>query len=274
VNGLPGNAAADTPAISADGRTIGFVSLATNLDGTATNGVNQSYIAANKLVPPLVTGFWVNPNAPGQYWGIEQSGNKLWVAGFGYYNDTTPGWVFAAETGLTSNAFQGSLLSTANGPNLGGIGGPAAITSNLGTTGLTVAGQTSGLLSWLSSTGAIQRQDIVTGGSSAGPVAGYPETGWWFAPLTNQSFFLEVQGTTLAANIASYTSTGKAIWYQTTGAMTSAQAYSGALNACTGGAAPTCTASAGTVSLTFSSTLTGTMTLPGGKALAIQRWRF
>jgi hypothetical protein len=274
VNGLPGNGASDTPTLSADGRTIGFVSRATNLDGTATNGVTQTYIAANKLVPPLVTGFWVNPNAPGQYWGIEQSGNKLWVAGFGYYNDTTPGWVFAIEQGLTANAFQGSLLSTANGPTLAGIGGPAIIAGNLGATGLTVSGQTFGAQSWLSSTGTIQRQDIITGGSSAGPVAGYPEAGWWYAPQTNQSLFLEVQGTTLAANIASYATTGRAIWYQTTGTMTSAQAYSGQLNACTGGVTPTCATNAGTISLTFSSTLAGTMTLPGGKALAIQRFRF
>ena len=78
----------------------------------------------------------------------------------------------------------------------------------------------------------------------------------------------------MQANIASYSASGKATWYQTTGAMTSAQAYTGTLNACTGGVAPNCTTSAGPVSLTFSSTLAGTITLPGGKALAIQRFRF
>jgi len=175
---------------------------------------------------------------------------------------------------VTKNSFQGNLTATANGPALAGTGGPAVIAANLGTTGLTLGSQTSGALSWLSSSTPIQRQDIVTGGSSAGPVAGYPETGWWYAPSTNQSFFLEVQGTTLQANIASYSASGKATWYQTTGAMTSAQAYSGQLNACTGGAAPNCSTNAGPVSMTFSSTLAGTITLPGGKALAIQRWRF
>jgi hypothetical protein len=274
IDGLVGNAASDTPTISADGRSIGFASLANNLYGTATNGVSQAYIAANPLTAPLANGFWINPNLPGQYYAVEQSGNKVWFAAFGYNSDTTPNWAFAAENALTSNGFTGSLLQTANGPVLAGTGGPATIANNLGSTSLAVAGQTSASLSLQTGTSTIQRNDFVTGGSSAGQVAGYPETGWWYAPSTNQSFFLEVQGTTLFAVIPSYAPTGRPTWYQTKGDMSSASAYSGALNACTGGASPACTTSAGTVALAFTSTLAGIITLPNGTKLPMQRWRF
>jgi hypothetical protein len=271
-DGLPGNAASDAPTISADGRSIGFTSLANNLDGTATNGVSQAYIAANPLDVPLANGFWVNPNSSGQYYAVEQSGNKVWFAAFGFNTDTTPNWTFAAENALTSNSFTGSLLQTSNGPVLAGTGGPATISDNLGSTSLTVAGQTSASLTLPAGASTIQRNDFVTGGSSGGQVAGYPETGWWYAPSTNQSLFLEVQGTSLFATIPSYAPTGRPTWYQTKGDMSSASTYSGTLNAsCT---SPFCTTSAGTVSLAFASTLAGTITLPGGKPLAIQRWRF
>ncbi len=274
TSGLAGNGASDTPAISADGRTIAFSSLATNLDGSDTNSVAQVYIAANSLNAPLANGFWVNPNLPGQYYLVEQSGNKLWFALLGYGNDNSPLWSFASESGLPGGTFQGSLFQTAGGPTLAGLGGPAYSSGNLGSTDLGAGNPVAGRAVLNGALISIQRNDFVSNGTSMGQGAGYPETGWWYSAATAQSMFLDVQGTTLFSTVLSYDANGKPVWYQTSGVMTAKTAYSGSLFACTATTPPTCKANIGPIALTFTSTLAGTMTLPGGNTVPIQRWRF
>jgi DNA-binding beta-propeller fold protein YncE len=274
ANGLPANAASDMPAISGDGRTIAFASLATNLDGTSTNGVWQIYLAANPIALPLANGFWVNPNQSG-YYAIEQSGNRVWFATFGYANDNGPIWTFASESAIANNSFTGNLLQVAGGPPLSGGTGSPYIAANLGSTSLSLSGQTQALLSQANTSSTIQRNDFISGGASLGQSPGYPETGWWYAPTSGQSLFLEVQGTTLMAHLASYDASGKAVWYQITGTMTAPNAYSGTVNLCPNGAPIVGCSNAGAISLGFNSPLAGTITLPGNtKPTQIQRWRF
>jgi hypothetical protein len=273
ANGLPANDASDTPAISGDGRTIAFASLATNLDGTVTNGVSQIYLAANPIAPPLANGFWANPDRPGVY-AIEQSGNRVWFAAFSFDSNNLPTWTFASEQALTKTSFAGNLLQTAGGMPLTGGNGVPYIANLIGTTSLNLSGQTQAVLSMANASTTIQRSDFVSNGSSQGQAAGYPETGWWYAPSTGQSLFLEVQGQTLTANIASYTASGDPTWYQTSGAMPAANAYSGSLTCLYGSNLMGCS-NAASLSLAFSSPLAGSLTLPGtAKPIAIQRWRF
>ncbi len=274
-NGLPANGASTNPTLSGDGRTIGFISMANNMDGTGTNGVAQAYLANNPLTAPLANGFWANANLPGVYYVIEQASNKLWFGALGYNPDASANWTFSYENALTTNSFTGTLFQTAGGQTLTGPYMSAVYGVNLGPTTLTVGSQTTANLTWGPYVLGLQRYEFVSGGASAGPVAGYPETGWWYNPAEpDRALFLEVQGSTLFAAFTAYGNDGKALWYQTLGSMSAANSYAGNLYVCTGLALSTCTTNAGAINLAFSSTLAATMTLPNGNKIPMQRWRF
>ncbi len=275
VSGNTANGASDTPTMSGDGRTIAFASLATNLDGTATNSVSQIYLAANPITAPVANGLWVNPSVSGQYYLVEQSGNKVFFANLGYGSDTVPTWSIATETALGTSGYAGSLSLLANGQTLAGAFQAPSVVATLGTTSLVPATSTSGTITLPTGSATAQRWDFGTGGAAAGQVTGYPETGWWWNTAEpGRAVFLEVQGTSLFATLLGYGTNGNAIWHQSQGTMTSPTSYTGTLNICTGTATPTCTTSAGNIAINFTSALAGTFTLPNGKAILIRRFKF
>jgi Tol biopolymer transport system component len=287
VNGLPGNGDSVTPAISGNGRVIAFASTATNLDGTQTNKVSQVYIAGNPLTSPLANGWWWNPATPGQGVAIEERGDSLFVGTYQYAPDTTPLWLAASAGATGTNGFSGSLFQYANGSTLSGTYQPASVAANLGTASLALSNLANGSLTIGTSQQPLQRFEFVTGGVAAGPVAGYPETGWWYNPATpGQGLFMEVQGTSLFATLFAYDTRGQATWYLAQGAMGSARSFTGALNLCQGlpnsapsGVAPNCTTSAGAIVLAFTSLIAGSATVTSSQAskpviYAIKRYTF
>jgi hypothetical protein len=269
VNGVPGNGDSVTPAISGNGRVIAFASSATNLDGTQTNKVSQVYIAGNPLISPLANGWWWNPATPGQGIAIEERGNNLFVGSYQYASDATPLWLAANAAATGTNGFGGSLFQYANGSTLSGTYQPASVAANLGTASLSMSNLTNGSFTVGTSQQPLQRFEFVTGGVAAGPVAGYPETGWWWNPASpGQGLFLEIQGTSLFASIFAYDTRGQATWYLTQGAMSTPTRFIGTLNFCQGmlsaapsGTAPNCFISAGTIALAFTSPLAATATI-------------
>jgi Tol biopolymer transport system component len=275
INGKAANGASDTPVISGDGRTIAFSSLATNLDGTATNNVSQVYLAANPISAPVANGLWINPNLTGQYYLVEQAGDKVFFANLGFSADTAPTWSIATEAALGTAGYSGPLTLLANGQTLAGSFQSPNVGAVLGTASLVPATPTSGVITQPTGTASAQRWGFGAGGAAAGQATGYPETGWWWnAAEPGRALFLEVQGTSLYASLLGYNLNGSATWYQAQGMMNSPTAFAGALNICTSATTPLCATSAGNIAINFTSTLAGTLTLPNGNSIPIQRFRF
>jgi Tol biopolymer transport system component len=273
ANGLSGNDASDTPAISGDGRTIAFASLATNLDGTQTNGASQVYLAANPLKAPLANGYWVNPAVPGQFFLAEQAGDIIWLGNLGMAADSSRVWNFASLAKLVSGTYQGALIQPTGGGTLGSQKLTPVIAANLGTSGLTLTSQMAGNLTIGGSPIAIQRYSFTSGGASAGQAIGYAETGWWYAPATGQSLFLEVQGGNVLISILAYSPAGQPTWYQAYGPVAVDTGFSGRLTGCVG-TTLLCQSDAGAISLAFSTPVSGSLTLGSAAPLAIRRFRY
>jgi hypothetical protein len=125
-----------------------------------------------------------------------------------------------------------------------------------------------------------------------------PETGWWWSPdYSGTGWLIESQNTTTSGGTTtsnfftvgyaygSTGTTGQANWYVGTGSLTrqssSTSTWSGDLFEY--GSGPTLTGSSGTAAvtanrgtttMTFSSTTTGTITLPNGRQISIQRYSY
>ena len=221
----------------------------------------------------MANGFWWNPNQPGLGYVLEQRGNSVLTGISSYTAKGAPNWAIAEQpASSTSGVYSGQLFQYAGGAALGADFAPANQTAATGTAKLTLATPTSGTLELPTGKIPVQRYEFVTGAASLGQVAGYPETGWWWNPAQpGTGIFIEVQGTTLLTNIYSYDGSGNAIWYVSQGAMTDAKAYSGSLQVCAlqpGFGVGCSKANLGSkpFSITFESTLAGTLNLPTGTA--------
>ncbi|MDR3517445.1 MAG: IPT/TIG domain-containing protein [Azospirillaceae bacterium] len=288
ASGNAGNGDSSLPAFAADGRTLGFVSVATNLAGyltiTAPAGITQVYLASNPLTAPVANGWWWNPSVPGRGYAVEAWGNVVYLANATYAGDSTPVWYseYASLTGGT--VASGSLLAYQGGQTLNGSERAAQVLAVLGTQSLTLNSASAGTLTGPLISEPVQRDEFVTGGLSAGPVAGAPETGWWWNPAEpGRGWFLEVQGNSAGNSMFFggffYDNRGQASWATATGAMTSLSQFTGSLMVCTGdpvsgNSASQCQTGLGQIAVSFTSTLAGTLTLPSGTQVPIQRFRF
>src|ERR1019366_3905152 len=109
-----------------------------------------------------------------------------------------------------------------------------------------------------------------------------PQNGWWWNPSEGgRGFFLEVQLGFLYLSGSMYDSSGNAAWYVSGPAPLTNNAYMGNWVSYTGGQSltgtyksPTESANNGNVTIQFSSPNAGTLTLPDGRQIAIQRYSF
>jgi hypothetical protein len=207
----------------------------------------------------------------------------MFLGSFLYAADGSNLWYVssAGSTGGFSN-YAGALSQFAGGQTLISAYRPASLLGAVGQVSLAFTSSTTGTLSWPGGSVPIQRFDIVAGGSAAGPASGMPQTGWWWNPSEGgRGFFLEVQNTTLFMSGFMYDANGQATWYLTSGPMTSTALYQGQLMRCAGGQSltgpyqpPSCPANAGPVTLQFTSQTAGSLTLPNGTAVPLQRFSF
>jgi hypothetical protein len=231
------------------------------------------------------TGWWWNTAEGGRGYSMEVSGNRLFFAGYLYETSGRATWTIAAGTmALEGSLFVGKLESYFGGQNLFGnyvAPGPA---SNIGDLTLAFNGGTQGTMIWPGGTVAIERFSIVPNGLSIQPLTNQPENGWWWNPEeSGRGFFLEWQGDTLfiagymyeargsplwylssertAANFASYSNT----WWQYANGQPMVGAYRPAQQINTN-VAP--------LTIQFLTRDTATMGLPGGRTIAIRRYRF
>lgn len=108
-----------------------------------------------------------------------------------------------------------------------------------------------------------------------------PQSGWWWNPSRpGQGFMIERQGNRLLIVGGYYTSTGRATWYYSYGNMTGTS-YTGDFTTYANGQTltgpyvpPVGPTSVGTISLSFTDAAHGTVTVPGGSPMAIERYSF
>jgi hypothetical protein len=103
-----------------------------------------------------------------------------------------------------------------------------------------------------------------------------PQLGLWWNPAeSGTGYSLDVKHGVLVVTIYSYTGTGEPIWYLASGPITN-NSFTATIDKYGGGPCISCTFKAnairgndGTISITFTSPITATVTLPGGRTIAI-----
>ncbi len=117
--------------------------------------------------------------------------------------------------------------------------------------------------------------------ASAAPAA--PQPGLWWSPSeSGRGYAIDSQGELMVVTTFAYDSTGRMQWYISSGPFSNGGYHFSApllkydLGQPLNGAyrAPTAAGNDGTLTLDFSSRVTGTLTLPGGRQVAIQRQNF
>ncbi|MBI1891598.1 MAG: hypothetical protein HYS18_13180 [Burkholderiales bacterium] len=231
------------------------------------------------------TGWWWNPNEGGRGYTIEQQGNNIFMAAYMYDSSGRAIWYAAGPAAVSGSTFTAPLLTYVGGQSLTGSWRAPTGTTNNGNISITFSDASHGTISWPNgSSTAIQRYDIVSGGASATPPAGTPQAGWWWnSSEGGRGYSIEIQNGTMFMAGYMYDSLGSPIWYASGPmAMTNTSTYQGTWQQYGNGqtltgsyqGASVVNGNVGNVTVQFSSTTTGTMTLPDGRQIPIVRYTF
>jgi serine protease len=248
---------------------------------------HAAVLLAQQLAAPAVipaTGFWRSPNAPGIGFTIEKQSGNLFMASYLFAASGRATWYGSGPAAMDGAAYLGTLDVYAGGQTLYGAYQPASITGSAGDMSLSFSSPTQGTLIWPGGTIPVERLDFGPGGSGAVQPASTPEAGWWWSPAEGgRGYAIEIQGNTLLLTGYMYDASGNPVWYLSGPTpMTNSTTYQGQWQQFAGG--PTLTgsiqppqifnANAGAVTIQFDSTTSATMTLPGGRQIQIQRFRY
>jgi hypothetical protein len=142
---------------------------------------------------------------------------------------------------------------------------------------------TNGTMLWPGGTTAIVRQPFVPGGLEAPAQSGQPEGGWWWNPQeSGRGFFIEWQNGFVDIAGYMYDEAGRPTWYIGVYPTPDPRRFSGTWWTFANGQAmgapyrPATRTSdnAGSLAVEFTGATTGTLTLPDGRRIAIQRQAF
>jgi hypothetical protein len=230
------------------------------------------------------TGWWWNPAEPGRGYMIEQANGKIFMATFLYEFNGRATWYGSGPTAFGGGSYSGVLNLYANGQTLTGAYKPSTMVGGtFGGITINFTSSSTATMIWPEGTIPIQRFDFVTNGSSLTPPAGTPEAGWWWNPNEpGRGFSLEIQGNTILIAGYMYDTSGNPIWYSSQGAMASTSLYQGNWTQFGNGqtltgafkASNVVNSNVGALTIQFSSSTSGTMTLPDGRQIPFQRFKF
>jgi hypothetical protein len=253
-----------------------------------SNGINRRAFLVPGSVQcdpqPPQTGWWWNTSEGGRGYSIEASGNRLFIASYLYDAGGRATWTIAAgNSSLNGSLFQGRLEAYAGGQSLAGAYRAPGPVSYLGDVTLAFNDPSHGTLIWPGGTVAIERFNIIPNGLGTAPLAGQPESGWWWNPQEGgRGYFLEWQGDTLFMAGYMYDASGDPIWYLSSNVSSNLQGYTNTWwqyangQTLTGAFRPATqiNSNVGPVTIQFQGSETATMTLPGNRTITIQRYRF
>jgi hypothetical protein len=265
-----------------------YVGYGTSGTSMINSGLNRSVasIPGSSTCQPQApqTGWWWNKDEGGRGYSIEARGTNLFWAGFLYDPSGRSSWMVApGPTALDGALFQATLYSVENGQTLAGAYRPPAAPKSEGLITLSFATATQGTLIWPWGTLPIERLAFVPNGLTTPPQAFQPESGWWWnASESGRGFFIEWQAG--FANVVGYMydESGKPVWYISVYPTADPKVFDGSWwvygNGQTLGGpykpAAQLTNNFAPLSIRFTDSQNATMTLPGGKSLAITRFKF
>lgn len=216
---------------------------------------------------------------------VERQGTDLFMAGLAYNFDGSPTWAIALGP-VSSSLFVGKVHQyragqTLTGPYVAPLdNGPQ---QNVQLQFLDPANAT---LTWYGQTIALQRLQFAGAGARPGAI----QNGWWWNTAeSGRGFLVEVEGNSLFMAGLMYDGRGGPTWYLANGTMSGPMQFTGVwqqygngplLTGCSapafGGCVPAflTNPNVGTVTVVFSDPSHGTMTLPDGRQIPIQRLFF
>jgi hypothetical protein len=139
------------------------------------------------------------------------------------------------------------------------------------------------MLTWPGGTIPIERYEFEPGGLSSPPSATQPQSGYWWNPAEGgRGYTIEVQDNVVFVASYMYDGSGNAVWYASgPAALTTGNVYQGNWADYGGGQtltgsfqAASVTGSAGSLTVQFTSPTAGTLTLPDGRQIPIERFAF
>ena len=235
-------------------------------------------LAAPQALAIPETGWWWNSNESGTAYSVEIRDNRLFMATFTYTSEGRAVWHVAAGKLSTDGRFVGELTESAGGQTLSGPYQAAQVKGNEMSVQLECNTRVNCTLSLGNRRVEITRFRY----EAAEQPAKAPETGWWWnADESGRGFFIEMQGSTFFLASYTYDPAGHAVWYIASGTAADlslgtswseyahGQTLTGAYQA-----AQLINNAADPLKLVFSSPQTAVLTLPGARAVALQRFEF
>lgn len=228
------------------------------------------------------TGWWWNPDEPGRGVFLETNGAAAFLGWFAYESAGDWLWQISRADILTRRFFRGTLSTFRNGQVLGGsYRPPAGLSSGTGFD-VSLSSATRATLTAGGTRIALERFAFGNGGIGADRAPFVPETGWWWTPNEpGTGYAVEVQGDRLMLGVFHYDSDGSSRWSTAMATMTSPHIFDGTLFSYRGGQAlgqsyraPGSVNETGRITVLFSDTTHATVLLPGGRQVAIERYRF
>ena len=282
LNGVP------TGNVSGATFFVGYGASGTSMINTGTNRAVVTVPGSLTCEPAAPqTGWWWNPLEDGRGFTLEKRGNNLFFASFLYDISGRSTWyVSSGPVSLDGTLYNGDLLAASGGQTLGGPYPGFPTLASVGSMTLTFNNESTGTLVWPGGTVPIQRFNIIPNGLTAAPVAGVPESGWWWNESeSGRGFFMEWQGPTLDIAAYVYDDAGNSIWNLTVGDIggtPAARTFSGTWwsygngQTLTGAWKPNAriNSNVAPVTITFSGPDTALMTLPNGRTTSLKRHRF
>jgi hypothetical protein len=282
LNGVP------TSNVSGATFFVGYGSSGTAMINTGVNRAAVTVPGSLTCIPSAPqTGWWWNPLEDGRGFSIEKRGNNLFFAAFLYDISGRSNWyVSSGPSSLEGSLYNGELLSASGGQTLGGAYSRFPTLANAGPMTMTFNNESTGTIVWPGGTVPIQRFNIIQNGLTAVPVAGVPESGWWWNEQeAGRGFFMEWQGNTLDIAGYMYDDLGNPVWYLTVGEIggtPAARTFNGTWWSYTGGQTLTgawrqntrSNSNVAPMTITFSGPDTALMTLPNGRTTDLKRHRF
>jgi hypothetical protein len=282
LNGVPtGNVAGATFFVGYGGSSTAMINTGINRAAVTVPGSLVCEPAAPE------TGWWWNPLEDGRGFSLEKRGNNLFFAAFLYDISGRSTWyVSSGPVSLEGTLYNGDLLAAEGGQTLGGPYSRFPTLRNAGALNITFNNARTGTIVWPGGTVPIQRFNIIANGVNAPPVAGVPESGWWWNEQeAGRGFFMEWQGDTLDIAGYMYDDLGNPVWYLTVGTIggtAAARTFNGTWWSYTGGQTLTgpwrqntrSNSNVAPMTITFSGPATALMTLPNGRTTTLKRHRF
>jgi hypothetical protein len=258
-------------------RTVATIS---NPTGTGTTTV--SCLVSGTAISPQ-TGYWYNPAESGRGYFLEYNGTEIFMAMFLYSTSGSSTWYGAGPAAFAGTSFNTTMTSYSGGQTL--TGSYKAPTQGNTPGGLVIefSGNSDGVMSWPGGQVPITRFPFAPNGLTSPPTATQPQTGWWFNPAeSGRGYSIEVQDNTAFIAAYMYDGSGNPVWYDSgPAALTTNDTYVGNWNSLTGGQTllgpyhqPTGSTNAGNLTIQFTSPTAGTLTLPNGNQIPIQRFGF